>query len=327
VARAGHRASSLTRQLLAFSRKENISPTPLDLNRLVPEMEKMLHRLIRENISWQWKPAADLGLVLADAGQMEQVIMNLVINACDAMPRGGTLRIETANTDDSGPMVSLSVSDTGLGMDQATRERLFEPFFTTKEAGRGTGLGLATAYGIVQQAGGLIHVESEPGRGSCFKVLLPRLGSQGAAAGPEPRGEAAAGGGETVLVVEDDELVRRLTRGVLGSSGYKVIEAAGAEEALALFSALPSPPDMMVTDLVMPGMGGQELSRRLHELQPELKVLFLSGYPLAAVKAQGLLKPGQDFLEKPYTPAGLASKVREVLDRKAAPPKGEAGRE
>jgi signal transduction histidine kinase/CheY-like chemotaxis protein len=329
IAKAGNRAASLTRQLLAFSRKQMIAPRILDLNAVVGDMEKMLLRLIPENIRLKFVAGKPLAPILADPGQMEQIIMNLAVNARDAMPNGGQLTLETSNVSldanslkahpdcPPGVYVLLSVSDTGSGMDAKIRDRLFEPFFTTKEPGKGTGLGLATVYGIVRQSGGLIWVYSEPGKGSTFKVYFP---------GTNPSTETGAiaaveqmeilRGSERLMVVEDDDEVRRLTCGVLKTAGYLVMEASGPKQALRLLDECEAP-HLLITDLVMPDMNGRELAECMQERQPGLKVLFLSGYAGGAATAQGMLEPGRDFLEKPYAPALLAKKVREILDGEA----------
>jgi len=330
IAKAGGRAAALTRQLLAFSRKQLISPRSVDLNALVEDMRKMLQRLIQEDVRLDFIPGEGLGTILADPGQVEQIIMNLAVNARDAMPLGGTLTLETsvlqldadslkAHPDcQPGAYVLLSVSDTGSGMDAQTQARLFEPFFTTKEPGQGTGLGLATVYGIVRQSGGLIWVYSEPGRGSSFKVYFPRVDAPAEApAAAQDWGEAPQGT-ERVLVVEDDEDVRKLTCSVLVRAGYPVIEAASPEQALQRVDD-QAPPRLLVTDLVMPQMNGRELAQRLLQRLPGLRVLYLSGYAGGAAAAQGMLEPGCDFLEKPYAPAELARKVREILDRGEQP--------
>jgi two-component system cell cycle sensor histidine kinase/response regulator CckA len=326
IAAAGKRAGSLTRQLLSFSRKQDLSPALVDLNALVSGMEAMLRRLMPESIEWRWKAGEGLGQVLADPVKLEQVVLNLVINAAEAMPAGGSISLETGMLapQDSplvpglgqGAFVTLAVRDTGEGMDPATRQRLFEPFFTTKQ--KGTGLGLATAYGIVKQFGGHILVESEPGRGSCFKIYLP-LAEAGPAARPAGDSAAPARGHERVLVVEDDELVLRITRSLLVSDGYRVLEARSPAAALSLADGPGERPSLLVTDMVMPGMGGEKLSLLLAEKWPGLKVLFLSGYALNALQAQGHLLGKADFLEKPYQASEFSAKVRELLDRGEAP--------
>jgi PAS domain S-box-containing protein len=325
VRKAGERAATLTGQLLAFSRRQVLAPQVLDLNVVVTSVQKMLRRLIGEDI--ELVAALDPGLeqVRADPGQIEQVILNLAVNARDAMPQGGKLTIETANVEldseyvqthalsTSGPHVMLGVSDTGCGMDRETLSHVFEPFFTTKEQGKGTGLGLATVYGIVRQSGGNIWAYSEPGKGTTFKVYLPRVQETVAAASPEGR-EASPRGSETILVVEDDAAVRPLVRGVLLSKGYTVLEASRGDEALSVSESHRGPIELLVTDIVMPVMTGRDLAEQLLLRHPETKVLYMSGYTNDAIVHHGVLKEGAAFLQKPFTPDALARKVREVLD-------------
>ena len=323
---AGERAAALTRQLLAFSRRQVLQPKVLDLNAVVTDFERMLRRLIGEDVELASRLDPRLGRVEADPGQLEQVIMNLAVNARDAMPQGGKLTIETANVElseayaaeradvDPGPYVLLAISDTGTGMDEQTKSRLFEPFFTTKEAGKGTGLGLATAYGIVKQSGGHIAVYSELGRGTTFKVYLPRIEaaverSSEIETGPLPRGS------ETVLLVEDEVGVRALVRTLLEAQGYAVLEASGAEEALEIAGSHARPIDLILTDVVMPGSSGPGLRGELERSRPGTRFLFMSGYTDDAVVRHGALESGLAFLQKPFTPEALARKVREVLDR------------
>jgi two-component system cell cycle sensor histidine kinase/response regulator CckA len=334
IKKAGERAAALTRQLLAFSRKQVLQPKVLDLNAVVSEMEKMLHRLIGEDIDLKASLRPDLGRIKADPGQVEQVLMNLVVNARDAMPRGGRLTIETENVylDEeyarqhvaikTGPYVMLAVSDTGTGIDEETRARIFEPFFTTKEAGKGTGLGLSTVYGIVKQSGGTIWVYSEVGRGTTFKVYLPRVddGPQEYARGSES--EEGLHGTETILLAEDEELVRKLAREVLEMFGYKVLEASNGGAALLICERHEGEIHLLLTDVVMPEMSGRELADRLAKLRPEMHVLYMSGYTDNAVVHQGVLDAGTDFIQKPFAPEALASKIRKVLDR-AEQEKGE----
>ncbi len=326
IKRAAERAAGLTQQLLAFSRKQLLQPKVLDLNALVRETQKLLRRLLGEDIELQTVAATDLDAVEADPGQLGQVIMNLAVNARDAMPRGGQLTIETANVvlDDAavqqhvtmrpGRYVMLAVSDTGVGMDADTKAHLFEPFFTTKEAGKGTGLGLATVYGIVKQSGGYIWAYSEPGRGATFKIYLPPVAARAEAVRSPVAPSAATHGSETVLVVEDEEAVRRLSCRVLESHGYTVLAAGRGDQALHVASRHTGPIQLLVTDVVMPGMSGRELAKRLSSLRPATKVLYLSGYTDDAIVRHGVLEPGVSFLQKPFTPAALARKVREVLD-------------
>ena len=326
VKEAGVRASLLTRQLLAFSRKQVLQPRVLDLNAVLTNMDRMLQRLIDENIDLVTMPSPGLGRVHADPGQIEQIIMNLAVNARDAMPQGGKLTIETANVelDDAyarehvsvkpGPYVMLAVSDTGCGMDAETQARIFEPFFTTKEPGKGTGLGLSTVYGIVKQSGGDIWVYSEPGRGTTFKIYLPWV--EGAVETVEPGVAPArdARGSETILLVEDDMGIRRLVRQVLAERGYWVLEAIHGTHAIQISEQHTVPIHLLVTDVVMPGMSGRELAEHLKPSRPNMKVLFMSGYTDKAIVHHGELDPGTAFLQKPFTPDALARKVREVLD-------------
>lgn len=328
IKKAGERAATLTRQLLAFSRKQIIEPVVLDLNALVADMSKLLHRLIGEDIKLVTVLSPSLGRVKADPGQLEQVVMNLAVNARDAMPNGGKLTIETANmeldeeyahkhvTVVPGPYVLLAVSDTGVGMDEATKSRIFEPFFTTKEDGKGTGLGLATVYGIVKQSGGSIWVYSEPGRGTSFKIYLPLVSMP---VSPPRNAEAlhAPGGQETVLVVEDAEAMRKMTCDFLLSRGYTVLEAKDGPEAIGLAASHPGQIHLLVTDLVMPGMNGRELAEQLCATYENLRVLYISGYTGDAVVRLGILDGAAAFLQKPFTLHSLASKVREVLDQPA----------
>ncbi len=329
IRKAAERAAELTRQLLAFSRRQVLAPRVFVLNSVIHEMDKMLRRLIGEDVQLTSRLASDLGMVKADPGQIEQVLLNLAVNARDAMPRGGHLTIETANVQldenytrthpevQPGPFVMLAVTDTGCGMDAATQARIFEPFFTTKGPDKGTGLGLATVYGIVKQSGGSIYVYSEVSRGTSFKVYLPRHEEVAAASKDTnfiPRAERGSQGQETLLIVEDDNSVRALTRTVLRSYSYDVIEAVDADDALHCVSQQTRPIHLLVTDLVMPGMSGRELAERLKGLRPEMKVLYVSGYTDDAVVRHGLLEAEVAFLQKPFTPSALASKVREVLD-------------
>ena len=326
IEKAAKRAAGLTRQLLIFSRQQVLEPRALDLNALVANLEKMLHRLIGADIELRTKQAAALGAVRADPGQLEQAIVNLVVNARDAMPQGGRLTIETADVEldrsyvaghvptQPGPYVLLAISDTGVGMDGATKARLFEPFFTTKEPGRGTGLGLATVYGIVKQSGGYIWAYSELGHGTTFKIYLPRVAET-----PVPP-ESTTGtpipvrGSETVLVVEDQEEVRQLTKRVLEARGYAVLAARNGAEALEIVARHPTRIHLMITDVVMPGMNGRELAELACARRSDLKVLYVSGYTGEAVLQHRLLEPGVAFLQKPFTPDALARKTREVLD-------------
>jgi PAS domain S-box-containing protein len=326
INRAAHRAATLTRQLLAFSRKQILQPRLLSLNQVVTELSAMLRRVIGEHVELRIDLDPTLGLVLADPGQMEQVITNLAVNGRDALPSGGTLTIRTANLDGAhvahsgpdegellGPHVALAVADNGVGMDDRTRARLFEPFFTTKELGRGTGLGLATVYGIVRQSGGHIRVHTRLHEGSTFTIYLPRAEGpshdedNGAGAMEEP------GGAGTVLVVEDEEAVRTLASRVLRGKGYRVLEAASADLALAILGGSREPIDLLLTDVVMPGMSGPALAQRLVRQHPSLRVLYMSGYAEEAIERQGSLPAGGDLLEKPFTADQLARRVRAAI--------------
>jgi two-component system cell cycle sensor histidine kinase/response regulator CckA len=327
ITRASRRASDLTRQLLAFSRQQVLAPKIVDLNASLESMHRMLQRVIGEDIELRKLPGRDLARVRVDPGQIEQVIMNLAVNARDAMPAGGVLTIETANVQFGrvgspeqpglapGPYVLLAVTDTGAGMSHEIQTHIFEPFFTTKEQGKGTGLGLATVFGIVQQSGGNILVQSEPQRGTTFKIYLPCDKS-----GFDPHSSSHAvravgvGGRETVLLVEDDEQVRVLAQTVLERYGFRVIAAAGCEEALAAEAAFKEPIQLLLTDVVMPHMSGRQLAERLSAQRPRMKVLFMSGYTDDKVIHHGVIEDGVQFLQKPLTPDRLTRKVREVLD-------------
>jgi len=325
IMKAGERAASLTTQLLAFSRRQVLQPRVLELNKLVKSLSTMLQRLIGEDIDLKLELASDLGRVSADPGQLEQVLMNLVVNARDAMPKGGSLTFETRNVDltesyathhlnvKPGPHVLLAVSDTGHGMDQATRERLFEPFFTTKTPGKGTGLGLSTAFGIIKQSGGSVEVYSEPNRGTSVKVYLPRI-VQPAALDPEELKKKVARGTENILLVEDDEMVRNLVRETLEREGYTLLDAAEPAEARRRAENFQGPIQLLITDVVMPRVNGRELAEQIMRRRPETKVLYMSGYTDNAIANNGLLERDVSFLQKPFTPAALTQKVREVLE-------------
>ena len=325
IRKASERAASLTRQLLAYSRRQMLQPEVLDLNVVVAEMDKMLRRLIGEHIALVAVLAPDLGRVRADPNQIEQVIVNLAVNARDAMPDGGKLTVETANVDLDeafaqahlgsvpGSYALLAVTDTGAGMDATVRAHLFEPFFTTKEVGKGTGLGLATVYGIVKQSGGYISVYSEPGRGSSFKIYLPRIATP-ADAPPGPQKSGPAPGSETVLVVEDEAAVLTLSRRALEAQGYVVLAASDPAAALRVVERHGGMIHLLLTDVVMPGLSGRELADRLTAQRPGIRVLYMSGYPGDAVVQHGTLPSGSAFLQKPFSPDGLARKVRDVLD-------------
>ncbi len=327
---ASERAANLTRQLLAFSRRQIIAPRVTDLNEVIAGMGKMLRRLINENIELVTVPASRLGLVKVDPGQTEQVLLNLVVNASDAMPEGGRLTIETANVELDeeyarrhvsvvpGDYVVIAVSDTGCGMSEEIQARIFEPFFSTKEPGKGTGLGLATCYGIVRQSGGHIWLYSEPGKGTTFKIYFPRVDTaKQSAEDVEDASPSRARPTQTILLVEDEASVRSFAARVLREAGYTTLEAANGAEALALANDHSDPIDLLVTDVVMPQMGGKELGERIREKHPRIKVLYVSGYTANSVVHQGVVEDGIVFLHKPFTLSSLTRKVREVLE--AAP--------
>ncbi len=327
VAKAGERAAALTQQLLAFSRRQVLAPQVLDLNAVVEDMDRMLRRVIGEDVELKLALAPDLAPVEADPGQLQQVILNLAVNARDAMPQGGTLTLETANaaigTNGRGgaagaaaSAVLLTVRDTGCGMDADTLSHIFEPFFTTKAPGTGTGLGLATVYGVVQQSGGHIEVASQPGQGTTFRVYLPAAGAS-AAAGDSPADPATtASGGETILLVEDDDQVRDLARRVLEAKGYVVLEASHPEAGLRTAEERGDAIDLLLTDVIMPGMSGRELADRIAVRNTQLPVLYLSGYTDEAIGHHGVDADGRTLLHKPFTPSALATTVRDVLDRR-----------
>ena len=330
IKKAGHRAADLTRQLLAFSRQQVLDPKVLDLNAIVAGLEKMLRPLIGEDIELSTALDPALGHVKADQGQIEQVIMNLVINGRDAMPEGGKLMIETASVklDEAyacrhppvlpGSYALLAVTDTGIGMDAKTQAHIFDPFFTTKEMGKGTGLGLATVYGVVKQSGGYIWVYSEPGKGTTFKTYLPLVEES-----PEPTGLRVtrgkpSRGWETILLVEDEESLRVMTRTLLVQSGYHVLDADSGAQALEIAHRHEETIHLLLTDVVLPGMRGRELAERMVLFRPDLRVLLMSGYTDHAIAAQGVLDVGTFFLQKPFTRDALTREVRKVLDIKAA---------
>jgi PAS domain S-box-containing protein len=327
IQNAAERAASLTRQLLAFSRRQVMEMKVLDLNTLLRDLEKMLRRVIGEDIEMVIQLAEDLGRVRADVGQIEQVIMNLAVNAKDAMPSGGKLTIETANVelDESyarshvdvrhGHYVMFSVSDTGVGMTPEVRERIFEPFFTTKERGKGTGLGLSTTYGIVKQSEGHIWVYSVQGKGTTFKIYLPRVNEPLEEIRKEVLKKELPRGNETILIVEDEEEVRKLAGKILEKQGYRILETFNGDDALVACEKRKSPIHLMLADIIMPGMSGSELAKLLIPLYPEIKILYMSGYTDNAIVRHGVLEKGVNYIQKPFTMEGLARKVREVLDK------------
>jgi signal transduction histidine kinase/ActR/RegA family two-component response regulator len=329
VKTASDRAAALTRQLLAFSRKQVLTPTTLNLNSVISDLSKLLPRLIGEDVDLAFIPGDHLSSIYADRGQVEQVLMNLMVNARDAMPEGGKITVETRNKhlDEKytrhrrgvvpGEYVMLAVTDTGSGMDAATKARIFEPFFTTKEEGKGTGLGLATVYGIVKQSGGHVTVYSEPGQGTAFKVYFPAT-----SAGKKPDREPAAtpyrAHGETLLVVEDENDLRNMIVRALRRREYNVLEARTGEEALELVEKDGCKVQLLITDIVMPGMRGTEAAQRLVALLPDLRTLYMSGYTDNAMFHQKLLETGTLFLQKPFTIAALEEKVQKALEKKSA---------
>jgi two-component system, cell cycle sensor histidine kinase and response regulator CckA len=326
IKEAGERAASLTRQLLAFSRQQVLAPRVLDLNNLVSGVAKMLRRLIGEDIELAMVRDSALGRVNADPGQMEQILVNLAVNARDAMPEGGKLVIETANVElgdtyaarhavvTPGRYVMLAVTDTGIGMDAETQAHIFEPFFTTKERGRGTGLGLAIVYGAVKQSGGYVWVYSEPEQGTAFKIYLPRVEEVAEQVQSAEVPGRPVTGSETILLVEDEKAVRALVIRVLQNLGYNVLSSASPEDALQIGERHPGPIDLLLTDVVLPGMNGRKVADNLASLRPQMKVLYMSGYTDYAVARHGVLEANTIFLQKPFTPTSLARKVRAVLD-------------
>jgi signal transduction histidine kinase len=326
ISQAGTRAKSLTAQLLAFSRKQILQPAVLNLNEVIESTHSMLRRLIPENIDLVVCASPDLGLICADSGQIQQILMNLVVNARDAMPDGGKLTIETVNVDydeeyirshpvaKAGPYVMMAISDNGLGMDEKTRTHLFEPFFTTKEKGKGTGLGLSTVYGIVKQSEGFIWVYSEPGHGATFKIYFPRV--EGKASNPEENidSDEMVQGVETILITEDEDAVRSLVARVLRERGYVVLEASTGQDALAAVSNFPGEIHLAIADVIMPGMNGRDLVAKIQFMRPSIKALYVSGYTDSAIVHHGVLDSGIAFLQKPFSIRNLVRKVREILD-------------
>ncbi|MBS1243394.1 MAG: sensor histidine kinase response regulator, Cache 1, and sensory box, partial [Nitrospirae bacterium] len=323
------RAAQLTQSLLTFSRKQVVNPLPLELNGIIMRVEKLLKRLIREDIELRTELTHGNTTVLADSIQVEQMLMNLVTNARDAMPRGGRLTITSAVADldaefvaaqqygQTGPYVRITVADTGDGMDERTRERIFEPFFTTKEMGKGTGLGLATVYGIIKQHRGFIDVESKPGAGTSFHLYFPLIPKN--AEGPSGRADVALSGGtETILVAEDDEMIRSLTRSVLMEFGYQVIEAKDGDDAVRLFGENRDRVDLLLLDVIMPRKNGKAAYDEIRGVRPAIKALFMSGYSADMISNEGILEKGISFISKPVSPTELLLKVREVLDKKGA---------
>ena len=326
IRKAGERASCLTQQLLAFSRKQVLQPRVLDVNSVVSEIQKMLQRLIGEDVQLQTVLDPALGRVKADPGQMEQILMNLSVNARDAMPDGGKVTIQTANVEldeqyarahvavNPGPYIMVAVSDTGCGMDRETQDRIFEPFFTTKNIGFGTGLGLSMVYGIVKQSGGSVWVYSEVGKGTTIKIYLPRVEGEVQEIERATSLVQLARGTETILLAEDDAGVRKLTNAVLTKVGYNVVEAVNGVAALSMCKNLEGEIHLLLTDMVMPEMNGPELVRQLAGMRPHMRVLHMSGYTPNAIVQHEVFEERMSFLQKPFTPSALAKKVREVLD-------------
>jgi CheY-like chemotaxis protein len=327
IASAAGRAAALTRQLLAFSRKQVMQPQVININSVITNLENLLRRLIGEDIELQTSLDPDVARINADPGQLEQVLMNLVVNARDAMPRGGRLCVSTSNSripdssvaasrhESNGHYVMLSVSDTGMGMTPELQQRIFDPFFTTKEHGRGTGLGLSTVYGIVTQSGGEVSVDSEPGQGTTFKIFFPQFTAASEEAEADVPLNDMPPGSETVLLVEDDANLRALAVRVLKECGYQVLVASEGVEALSIAADPDMKIDAVVTDIVMPGMNGRELVEKLQESRPGLNFLLMSGYTNDEVVRRGVLEGETPFLQKPFTPTQFARKIRELFDR------------
>jgi CheY-like chemotaxis protein len=317
IRRMAEQAASLTRQILAFSRRQVMRPEVIDLNRVIRDTESMLRRLIGEDVDLSTHLAGDLEPVRADPGQIEQVLLNLVVNSRDAMPRGGSLSIATCNEPGASgaePRVRLEVTDTGAGMDAETQARAFDPFFTTKDRFKGTGLGLSTVYGIVQQSGGSIALQSRPALGTTVEIVLPAAAGRPAALRVPAVAPAPVRGSETVLLAEDEPTVRRLLHRILDESGYRVLEASNGAEALERAEAHEGTLHLVITDVIMPEMGGTELVERMKHVHPEAKVLYISGYADEALGQRGVVPGNEAFLAKPFTPEALARKVREILD-------------
>ncbi|HET7208999.1 MAG TPA: ATP-binding protein, partial [Terriglobales bacterium] len=325
IRQAGSSAADLTRQLLAFSRQQMLQPRVLELKEVLNRAQKLLARLIGDDISLTVSVEPSLGCICADPGQIEQVLLNLAVNARDAMPKGGRLSIEARNIDLDesykqehhqvvpGQYVVIAVEDSGCGMDRKTQARIFDPFFTTKELGKGTGLGLATVYGIVKQSGGYIWVYSEIGRGTSFKIYLPRVEPSGQTPAPKESDKSSVHGSETILLAEDSDSLREMARDYLESIGYNIIEAASGKEALERARDFAGPIHLLLTDVVMAEMGGPELAEQLLALRPGVKVIFASGYTNDAIARNGVLDTAVVFIQKPYRPKALAQKIREVL--------------
>jgi two-component system, cell cycle sensor histidine kinase and response regulator CckA len=330
IQKAANRAAALTQQLLAFSRKQVLELKVLALNSIIADMEKMLLRLIGEDVVLKFNPGSELGMVKADRGQIEQVILNLAVNARDAMPRAGELRIETANAELTerdalrhryvipGQYVLLKVTDTGVGMDETTQAHIFEPFFTTKGKGKGTGLGLATVYGVVKQSGGYIWVDSAPGKGTAFRIFLPRAEGSEEKAAPAKPADDRREGPRTILLVEDEDSLRKLTEATLKRAGYVVLTASNAEEVIGSVARTKESVDLLLTDVIMPGMSGGVLAKQLSAHWPQMRVLFMSGYTDGAIEEHGDLKPGLVLLRKPFTSDTLLRAVGDALSQTPA---------